>query len=335
MVFITGGTGLLGSHLLLELLLRGSAVRALCREDSDLDRIRRLHLSLHPEAGALWDRIQWVQGELTDLPAMERALDGVTEVWHCAAMVSFDPRDREALLRINAEGTQTLVNACLAGQVQRFCHVSSIATVDGNGGMLDESDSWDPARSGVYATSKYLAEMEAWRAAQEGLHVLIVNPGVILGPGFWETGSGKFFTRVAGGLRHYPPGGTGFIGAGDTARIMLRLMDGGYTGERFILVSENLSYRELLEKIASRLRVEAPRKALKIWQLELLRRLDALRSALFGAERLLTKSIVHSLRSRSYYSNGKLRSALGQDPEPIDQVLDRCAVHFLKRQANG
>ncbi len=335
MVFVTGGTGLLGSHLLLELLRREGPVRALCRKDSDLDRVRRLHRRLLPEAEAWWERIEWIYGDLNDLPAIELALDGVTEVWHCAARVSFDPRDRETLLRVNAEGTGNLVNACLAGAVKRFCHVSSIATIDGTGAMLDESDSWDPARSGVYSTSKYLAEMEAWRASQEGLPTLIVNPGVILGPGFWEAGSGKFFSRMAGGLRYYPPGGTGFIGARDTARAMVQLMEGGHTGERFILVGENLSYRELLEKIALRLKVEAPRKSLKIWQLELLWRLDALRGALLGKERLLTRSVVRSLRNRNEYSNAKVRAALGRDLEPVDQVLDRCARHFLKERASG
>lgn len=335
MVFVTGGTGLLGSHLLLELLRRGGPVRALCREGSDLDRVRNLHRWLQPEAEGWWKRIEWIQGDLNDLPFLERALDGVTEVWHCAAYVSFDPRFREKLLRVNAEGTANLINACLAGQVQRFCHVSSIATIDGTGAMLDESDSWDPARSGDYSTSKYLAEMEAWRAGQEGLPTLIVNPGVILGPGFWEAGSGKFFTRLAAGLRHFPPGGTGFIGAGDTARTMVQLMEKGHTGERFILVSENLSYLELLGKIAARLKVHPPRKPLKIWQLELLWRLDALRGALLGKERLLTRSVVRSLRNRSYYSNEKVKGALGRDLEPMDQVLDRCAAHFLQARAGG
>ena len=335
MVFVTGGTGLLGSHLLLELLRRGGPIRALCREGSDLERIRRLHRLLEPEAIAWWERIEWVRGDLNDLPSLERALQGVTEVWHCAARVSFDPREQEALLRDNAEGTANLVNACLAGQVQRFCHVSSIATVDGTGGMLDESDSWDPARSSVYATSKYLAEMEAWRAGQEGLPTLIVNPGVILGPGFWEAGSGKFFARVAEGLRYFPPGGTGFIGAADTARMMIRLMEGGFTGERFILISENLSYRELLEAIASRLNLAPPRKELKRWHLELLWRLDALRGALLGKPRFLTRSVVRSLRGRSTYSNARVRSALGVEPEPIRQVLDRCAGHFLRERSAG
>ena len=180
MVFVTGATGLLGSHLILELLRRGDRVRALARPGSDLGKVQELFRWYGPEAASKWDRIEWVSGDILDIPALETALDGIREVYHCGAMISFDPADEEALLRVNWEGTRNLVDLCLALEVPVFCHVSSIATLGGLGEVRTESDTSEPGSSSGYAISKYLAETEVWRGGLEGLSTVIVNPGVIL-----------------------------------------------------------------------------------------------------------------------------------------------------------
>jgi len=328
MVFVTGANGLLGSHLLLELLRRGERVRALARVGSDLGPVQALFRWYGPEAETGWERIDWVFGDILDIPFMETALEGIGQVYHCAAMISFDPADEETLLKVNWEGTRNLVNLCLALGVPTFCQVSSIATLGGIGAVCTEADTSEPGGTSGYAISKYLAEMEVWRGGQEGLKTVIVNPGVILGPGPLNRGSSRFFAETASGLRFSPPGGTGFVGVRDVARAMLELTTASCFGERFILVSENLGYGDLIGLIARRLQVPAPRKTLRAWQLEALWRLDWVRMLLGGKGRKLSKASARSLKRRKIYSNEKIRERLGFEFEAIESVVGEVAAYY-------
>lgn len=320
----------MGSHLLMELLKSGLKPRALRRPESDLSRISDLFASYGPEMAGHFPEIEWVTAELNDLPALETAFEGVTEVYHCAALISFDPGDRDTLRKVNHEGTCNIVNLCLQKGVRRLYYCSSIATVGGVRTPLTEDDLWDPADTNVYATSKYLAEMEVWRAGQEGLETVIVNPGVILGPGFWQQGSGLFFSKTASGLKYAPPGGTGFVGVWDVARAFGELAERGCFNERFILVSENLDYAEVLRGIARLLQVPAPSKILMPWQLQILWRLDWLRSVLGNRPRKLTRDTARSLCTPGAYSSEKIQREAGFRFQPIAEVLERCAAHFAK-----
>ncbi|MEJ2584407.1 MAG: SDR family oxidoreductase [Robiginitalea sp.] len=328
MVFVTGGSGLVGSHLLLDLLRSGQEVRALCRPGSDLDRVRDLFRWYGPQEMALYEKIEWVPGNLTDLPSLDAAMEGASVVYHCGALISFDPRDQGRLLKTNQEGTRNIVNLCLHKEIPRLYYTSSIATIGGTQGTLSEKDLWDPVHTNVYATSKYLAEMEVWRGAQEGLQTVIVNPGVILGPGFWSGGSGKFFSGVAAGLKIAPPGGTGFVGVWDVVRALTALGDHQCLCERFVLVTENLEYAVLLEKIARLLEVAPPKSVLKGWQLEILWRLDWMRSHLGGRKRRLSKAIARSLQMPVQYSSEKIKQRIGFRFQPLEQVLRECADNF-------
>lgn len=329
MVLVTGATGLLGSHLLLELVLHGDRVRALMRPGSDRDSVQALFRWYGPEAESAWSRIEWVQGDILDIPSLERAMEGIRQVYHCAAMISFKPAEKDTLFKTNWEGTRNLVDLCLALGIRGFCHASSIATLGGLGPVRTEADAWDPGYASDYATSKYLAEMEVWRGGQEGLHAVIVNPGVILGPGSWERGSGRLFRRTASGLRYCPPGGTGFVGVRDVVRAMLELTRAGRQGERFILVSDNLSYCDLIGRIAAHLRVAPPRKTLKAWQLELLWRLDWLRGAMGIRPRKLSRATAHSLQHRRMYSNEKIKELPGFEFSELDSVLEEACRYYL------
>lgn len=328
MVFVTGGSGLVGSHLLLDLLRSGREVRALCRPGSNLDRVRALFHWYGPGEEALYEKIQWVPGDLTDIPSLDIAMDGATEVYHCAALISFDPRDRNRLLKVNQEGTRNIVNLCLNKGLPRLYYTSSIATIGGTSGTVSENDLWDPAHTNVYATSKYLAEMEVWRGGQEGLQTVIVNPGVILGPGFWSAGSGKLFSRVDSGLKKAPPGGTGFVGVRDVVKAMKDLADHQCLNERFVLVSDNLEYAAVLKEIARFLGVAPPESTLSSWQLEALWRLDWVRSHLGGGKRLLSRALARSLQMPVHYSSEKIRERIGFRFQPLKEVLQDCADNF-------
>ena len=331
MILVTGGTGLVGSHLLAALLQQGIAVRATYREVSDLGALRRRLSSQYPEIESRWEAIEWVRAPLSDIPALDTAVRGIRTLYHCAGLIDFDPRRSEDLLQTNWEGTKNLVNTALAAGVRTFCHVSSIATIGGFGETATESDVWDPNRTNVYATSKYLGEMEVWRGGLEGLETVIVNPGVILGAGDWERGSGRFFSAVAGGLRYALPGGTGFVGVRDVVRCMMGLTEGGHTGRRYILVSENRSYAGVFEDIARALRRPAPKWLLKPWLLEVLWRLDWLRSTLARSPRKISRDTARSLRHRKRYDNSRVKDALGFAFEPVSTVIDRCAKQFRER----
>ncbi len=328
MIFVTGGSGLVGSHVLLDLLRSGHEVKALCRPGSNLDRVRDLFDWYGPESKALYEKITWVPGDLTDIPSLESAMEGATGVYHCGALISFDPRDRGKLLKVNQEGTRNIVNLCLHKKIPRLYYTSSIATIGGTGGTVSENDLWDPNHSNVYATSKYLAEMEVWRGGQEGLQTVIVNPGVILGPGFWSDGSGQLFSRTASGLKTVPPGSTGFVGVWDVVNALKALGENQCLNERFVLVTENLEYADLFEKIAGLLGVAPPVKVLKDWHLEVLWRLDWARSHLTGRKRRLSRAIARSLQMPVQYSSEKIRDRIGFRFQPLEEVLQACARHF-------
>ena len=331
MIFITGGTGLVGSHLLIRLLQSGQRVKALCRPESDLGKVSTLFESYGPETGALFPKIQWVEGNLNDLPSLIQAFEEVTEVYHCAALISFNPKDRERLRNINHTGTQNIVNLCLKKQVKRLYYCSSIATIGGIKSPLTENDLWDFAGSNVYATSKYLAEMEVWRGGQEGLETIIVNPGVIFGPGFWNQGSGIFFTAVSSGLKYAPPGSTGFVGVWDVVKSFEAIADKKRFNERFILVAENLKYSEVLSQIADALNVTGPKKQLKQWQLECLWRLDWFRARLTRGSRKLSRATARNLRIPSAYSAEKVKDLTGLQFQSIEDVIRRCGDHFPQK----
>lgn len=333
MILVTGGTGLVGSHLLAALLQQQAGVRATYREGTDLGALRRRLSSQYPDIESRWETIEWVCAPLTDIPALEIAARGIQTIFHCAGLIDFDPRRSEVLLQTNWEGTKNLVNTSLAAGVRTFCHTSSIATIGGNGEIATESDVWDPNRTNAYATSKYLGEMEVWRGGLEGLETVIVNPGVILGAGDWEHGSGRFFSAVAGGLRYTLPGGTGFVGVRDVVRCMLALTEGGHTGKRYILVSENRSYAEVFEDIAGALQRPVPKWLLRPWLLEVLWRLDWLRSTLTRAPRKLSRDTARSLRHRKRYDNRRVKDVLDFEFEPIKTVINRTAKQFRERES--
>ena len=260
MVLVTGGTGLVGAHLLLHLVENGDIVRAIYRNITSIKKTKALFLLYKKES--LFENIEWVQADITDVPTLEMAFENVKYVYHCAALISFDPKDEDLLRKTNIEGTANIVNFCVAKTVEKLCYVSSIAALGDlkeNEEIITEEAEWNPEKQhSDYAISKYGAEMEIWRGQQEGLDTVIVNPGIIIGPGFLDQGSGMLFKKVANGLSFYTKGVTGFIAVPDVVRITIQLMKNEYSNERFTLIAENLIFRDLLNAIADSLNVKRP-----------------------------------------------------------------------------
>jgi nucleoside-diphosphate-sugar epimerase len=323
MILVTGGTGLVGTHLLFHLLSKGLAVRAIHRQDSDLDRVKKVFSYYGDRPKEYFKRIIWVEADLNNIPALEQAFEDVTHVYHCAALISFDPGDFRLLQKVNQEGTANITNLCIAHNVQKLCYVSSIAAIgkSQNGSIVSEENDWTDNKANVYALTKYLAELEVWRASQEGIPVVIVNPGVILGPGFWHEGSGVLFRLAAQGTRFYPPGGTGFVTVSDVVEIMVALMESEITAERFILIDKNLTYKEILGNIAREFGKPAPQIAIKLWHLQFLWRLDWLWNLISRRKRKLTKKQVTSLKHPEVYSNRKVLGLLNFEFELMAESI--------------
>lgn len=330
MVLVTGGTGLVGAHLLFRLIAQNVVVKATYRNLDSLEKVKKVFSYYTNDFQVLFERIEWVLGDLNDIPALETAFADITQVYHCAAFISFDPNDYRRLHKINAEGTANIANLCIANNIEKLCYVSSIATLGKplEKSKVTEDTEWQSQYANVYARSKYAAEMEVWRASIEGVPVVIVNPGIILGPGFWERGSGSLFTTAAKNSDYYPPGGTGFVSVHDVTRMMISLMESPIKNERFIAVSQNLTFKEVLKKITILLQLTPPTKKLAFWQLEVLWRLDWLRTLFTGGRRKLSKNTVKSLYHTAIYDTTKAKDVLHFTFESVGPILDFCCEKF-------
>ena len=252
------------------------------------------------------------------------------QVYHAAALISFAPQDQDRMMKVNAEGTANIVNLCLAQKIKKLCYVSSIATI-GIGHseeQANEEDAYQDQYANDYGRSKYAAELEVWRGSVEGLSVVIINPGIILGPGFWNGGSGNLFGIANKGYRHYPPGGSGFVTVNDVVKAMIKLMESEINNERFLLIAENLSYQKILTLITNNLGLKPPSRPLRAWQLEGLRIMDWLAHAVTGKTRKLTKEGVRSLNHRAFYSNAKIVGEIAFEFEPVEATVEFCCSRF-------
>jgi len=198
MILITGATGLVGSHLMAKLLISGKAVRAIYRTEEKRLSVKKIIGYYSDKPDALFNTINWVKADIINIPELSVAFEDISEVYHCAAVISFDESKAKHIRKVNIEGTVNIVNLCLAYEIKKLCYTSSIAAlgITENGASITEETHWNPEeQNNIYAITKFGAELEVWRASQEGLNTVIVNPGVILGSGFWDDGSGRWLCR--------------------------------------------------------------------------------------------------------------------------------------------
>jgi dihydroflavonol-4-reductase len=324
MILVTGGTGLVGAHLLLHLVENEDKVCAIYRNAKTIEKPKALFRQNNKEH--LFSKIAWLKADILDISALEIAFENSDYVYHCAAMISFDPKDENLLRKNNIEGTANIVNFCIAKNVKKLCYVSSIAALgDLKSGesVINEESEWNPELNhSDYAISKYGAEMEVWRGFQEGLDVVIVNPGVILGSTIWEEGSGTIINKVKKGIAFYTRGQTAYVGVNDVVKTMNLLMKSSISGERFVLVSAHFTYETILSKIASQLNVSNPKYYVKQWMTNIFWRVDLIFSTFFRTKRILSKNAANSLHAVNQYDNKKIKKALNYEFQSIDGVLE-------------
>ncbi len=329
-ILVTGATGFIGSYLVRYLLRQGyTDIRCTRQPNSSLALLKDVA-----------ENVEWVNADLLNLMEMEDAMRGVHQVYHCAAVVSFQGKDSSKMLSINAEGTANVVNLALDFGIEKLVHVSSIAAIGRrpNDPNIDERTAWkDDDWNSPYGISKHRAEMEVWRGIAEGLNAAIVNPANVLGSGFWQgrTSTGQIFHQIWSGLRFYPRGGTGFVDVRDVVRFMVLLMESDLSGERYILNAENLPFKNVFDEIAATLGVKPPHIAVTPFIREVAWRVAWLASKLTGKPAFITQQTARFSSRTFFYDNRKSLSAFPFQYTPISQTIRETGAQFLRSTKNG
>jgi nucleoside-diphosphate-sugar epimerase len=332
-ILITGASGIVGSHLVLELLQQGHKIKLLVRDKektenylNDLIQFYQINII------DLGSKIDWLIGDITDVPFLENALKDVKTVFHAAALVSVYLADTELMNKTNIEGTANLVNVAMNSGVEWFGFVSSVATLGPNpDGLVDEDYFWKPGKSHTtYATSKYLAEQEVWRAQEEGLKVLVVNPGFIIGPSFDARSSARIFHQIHKGLPAFINGSGGYVDVRDVAQAIIQFWMNDVTGKRIILSAENLTTKAFLAKVANAMKAKAPSKEVSAFLVQLAYRLDVILSFFMRRKPMMTRDLIKMASSNNQFDNNRSLQH-GASYRSIDDSLLEIAPYYLQR----
>jgi dihydroflavonol-4-reductase len=319
MILVTGGTGLVGSHLVNEL--------------SKDHKIIATYNSTKPTNNN--SNISWLKLNILDVTEVYKALESITHVYHCAATVSFNPKEKELLFKNNIEGTANIVNACLQHNVKRLVHVSSVAALGRirKNTAIDETMNWTKETSNsVYGQTKYLAEMEVWRGVAEGLEAVCVNPTIILGNSNWNNGSTAIFKNAYNEFPWYTNGVSGFVDVLDVVQAMILLMNSNINGERYILCGYNLPYKQVFTSIAKAFGKKPPYKQVTPFIAAIVWRIEAIKSFFTKKNPLLTKETAHTAQAIVHFKNNKL---IDKFPNftytPFENTITRICSELKKR----
>lgn len=322
-IFITGGTGFLGSYIIQELVTRGFSVKALRRSSN---------LPFYID-NTIWEQVQWIEGDVLDVVALNEAMRESDIVIHSAALVSFHKHDRSLMYKTNVEGTANVVNAAIENNISRFVHISSVAAIGRShtGEEVTESSEWKRSSTTThYAVTKYLSEMEVWRGFGEGLDTVIANPSTIIGYGDWNTTSCALFKNVYKEFPWYSEGLNGFVEVQDVARAVVALMESEISGERFIINGDNWAFRKLFNTIAASFGKKPPHKKATRFLGEIAWRLEKLKSLFNGKRPLLTRESARVAHSKTNFSNRKLREAFPDFSfTPLEQSIENACKKYL------
>lgn len=325
MIFVTGGTGVLGSQLLFDLTKEDVSIKALYRSEEKIGQLKKFFQHFSPQS---WEnqfkRITWVKGDVLDITSIEEHMKGCEYVYHLSAMVSFYSGDFSTMMKINREGTANIVNYCLHYNVKKLCYVSSTAAIGGDSSTtITEETKWKntPTTSG-YAQTKYAAEKEVWRGIEEGLTAVIVNPCVILGAGNWHESSLTIFKTVQKGIRFYPPGSNSTVDARDVSSIMIQLQKSDIHNERFLCVGSNQSFKKLISVIAKHLGVKQPTIEAPRWLVNIGRIVIGGISFILRKKPTITKETVNTLYSHRSYDSTKIQQAINYTFYDLEETID-------------
>src|SRR5882757_9083892 len=320
-ILVTGGAGLLGNELITQLLAQGKQVRAIYNKT--------------PLANFPGEQLQQIQCNILDVIGLEDAMQGIEQVYHCAAIVTFNKKRKRELFKINIEGTANVVNACIDAGVKKLVHVSSVAALGRirEDEPINETMNWTEETSNSnYGQSKYLSELEVWRGIGEGLDAVMVNPVIILGAGDWNGGSSQIFKNVYEEFPWYATGITGFVDVRDVAKAMIQLMESNITAQRFILSAENRTYRDVFNLIANAFKKKPPHKEVTPFLAKIVWRLEAVKSLFTGKDPLVTKETAATALAKVNFDNSKLKKILpGFEYRKLEDTITYTCSQFEKK----
>ena len=323
MILVTGGTGLLGANLLRRLVKEGKQPRALYRNMKSVEQ--------NPVLNLIKDQITWIKGDVLDFTSLQKSLQDVTQVYHCAAFVSLDKADAQKMINVNIKGTRSIVDAILETKGIRLLYVSSVAVLSKreNEEFFMEGVPWvDPGKdAGAYNRSKYFAECEVWRGIEEGLHAVIINPSVILGLGPNNISSASIFYKIWKGLPFYSPGSTGFVTAADCVNAMMSLMSSSKVGERYILCSKNLHFKEVFDQIAKNLGKKPPSILPPKWLSLAVCKLAGLQR-IFGQSPSITQEAIIAAYRHRKFDGSKITRDTSFTYEPFTEGVKQICTEY-------
>jgi len=323
--FVTGATGFVGSHVARVLAEQGADLRLLVRSNSDLKNIQALNA----------DR---VVGDLRDPASLERAIAGCDVVFHVAADYRLWVKDPEQMYRSNVEGTRSVIEAARKNHVRRVVYTSSVATMGftSNGHPADESSPVSLERMiGHYKKSKFMAEQVAVASGGEGMDVVIVNPTTPVGEqDIKPTPTGRIIVDfLKKKFPAYVDTGLNLVDVDECARGHVAALEKGKSGERYILGGENLTLKQILDKLADISGLPSPKfrvpyvVALATGVVD-----EIVTGHIFRREPRVTIDAVRMGRKKMFVSSGKAERELGWKTVPVDGALRRAVEWF---QANG
>ncbi len=323
MILVTGGTGFLGAYIIKELIEKGHTVRA----------IRRTNKLPFFISSALFDKVEWVEGDILDINSLEVAMEGIDTVIHSAAVVSFIKNERGNMYHVNVDGTANVVNIALEKKVRRIIYISSVAALGrtAGGGHVDEEKKWEVSKVNThYAKSKYKGEIEVWRGFSEGLNGVILNPSTILGYGDWNNSSCSIFKKVYEEFQFYTGGINGFVDVEDAAKVIVLFAENNITEQRYIVNAENWEFQHLQNSIADGFNKKRPTKTATPFLMSLTWRLEKIKSLVSGNKPLITKESAKVAQSKTYFENAKiLKDLKGFSFTPLEETIKKACKLYL------
>lgn len=322
MILVTGGTGFLGSYIIKHLIEKGHRVRAIRRNNK---------LPFWVDA-AVFDKVEWVEGDVLDIVSLEEAMEGVEAVIHSAAVVSFLKKERKQMYQVNIDGTANVVNVMLEKNINRLVYISSVAALGrtAGGGHVNEERKWEDSKINThYAITKHKAEMHVWRGMAEGLNAVILNPSTILGYGDWNSGSSAIFKNIYKGISWFTPGVNGFVDVEDVAIVTERILNTDISEQRFIVNGHTWAFKKLQETIAENFGKKKPTRAATPLLLGIAWRVEKIKSFFTGQKPLLTKESAKVACSKTWFENDKLLAALpGFSFRPMEETIKKACEQY-------
>lgn len=321
-VFLTGGTGFVGSHLARMLIERGFEVTALVRKNSNPANLSGLDLKT-------------AEGDLRNADSLASAVSGSEIVFHCAADYRLWAENPDEIYETNVQGTVNLLRACREAGVRRTVVTSSVAAVGipkGGGAGCEDTPVCLEDMIGHYKRSKFMAEREAMKCAEEGQDVVVVNPSTPIGSrDIKPTDTGRIITRfLNGGMPAFVNTGLNLVDVGDVCRGHILAAEKGVSGRRYILGGFDMSLQQILCELADISGLKAPSVQLPLWFAYIIGAADT-----FFSTKIMHRAPdvplegVKMAHKIMYFSWERARRELGYEASPVRPALEKAVRWFI------